>query len=131
MYGMEDFLRPLGVFRLPLRDISLVTGIVFRFIALLYEEAMRITVARIIRGAGAARKKGLLSAVMSMASLFVPLVLRTLTRAERLSQAITARYYGTGGNSRYLVWQIRFGQRILNVAIPLLAGSLVYLSHIL
>jgi len=131
MYGMEDFLRPLALVRLPVRDISLVTGIVFRFIALLYEEAMRITMARIIRGAGAARKKGLLSAVMSMASLFVPLVLRTLTRAERLSQAITARYYGTGRNSRYLVWQIRFAQRILNIAVPLLAGLLVYLSYIL
>jgi len=131
MYGMEDVLRPLAVVGIPVRDCALVTGIVFRFITLLYEEAMRITTARIIRGAGTVRKKGLRAAVLGMASLFVPLVLRTLTRAEHLSQAITARYYGTGRNSRYLEWQIKFGQRILNVAVPLLAGLLIYLSYIL
>ncbi len=131
MYGMEDVLRPLARVGVPVRDCALVTGIVFRFVALLYEEAMRITTARIIRGAGTVRKKGLRAAVIAMASLFVPLVLRTLTRAERLSQAITARYYGTGNNSRYLDWQIKGAQRILNIAVPLLAGLLIYLSAFL
>jgi len=128
MYGMEDFLFPLRLFRIPVRDVSLVTGIVFRFITLLYEEAARITTARIIRGAGSGRKKGLVATVSSMASLFVPLVLRTLTRAERLSEAITARYYGTGKNSRYLYWKIEFAQRILIVAVPLFSGMLILLS---
>ena len=100
MCGIEDFLFPLAKLRLPVRDISLVTGIVFRFITLLYEEAVRITTARIIRGAANSRKKGIVGTVSYMASLFVPLVLRTLTRAERLSHAITARYYGTGKHTK-------------------------------
>lgn len=128
MYGMEDFLSPLKLIHIPVRDISLVTGIVFRFITLLYEEAARITTARIIRGAGKGSKKGIFTVVSSMASLFVPLVLRTLTRAERLSGAIVARYYGTGKSTRYLHWQMKTGQRILNIAVPILTGSLIFMS---
>jgi energy-coupling factor transport system ATP-binding protein len=128
MYGMEDVLSPLSLLRVPVRDIALVTGIVFRFIPLLYGEAARITTARIIRGAGAAKKKGLFATLSSMASLFVPLMLRTLTRAERLAQAITARYYGSGKNSRYLLWQTGMWQRILVLSVMLFSGVLVYLS---
>lgn len=128
LYGMEDFLFPLRIARFPVRDASLVTGIVFRFISLLYGEAARITSARIIRGAGARRKKGLFGAVSSMASLFVPLVLRTLTRAERLAQAITARYYGNGKSSRYVQRKITAGQVLLSLIFPALAGALIFLS---
>lgn len=131
MYGMEDSLFALRAFRVPVRDIALVTGIVFRFIPLLYEEAARITVARIIRGAGRApgERRGLGAKISSMATLFVPLVIRTLTRAERLASAITARYYGTGKNSRYLHWKIGFRQSILMVALPVLSGLLIFLSY--
>ena len=128
MYGMEDFLIPVRFLGVPVRDVSLVTGIVFRFIPLLYDEAARITTARIIRGAGAKRKRGLLGAIQSMTSLFVPLVLRTLTRADRLSQAITARYYGSGKNSRYLHWKTGIGQRILVLAVPAFVALLILFS---
>ena len=100
---------------------------------LLYEEAARITAARIIRSATALpRKKGLRSGIgakiSSMASLFVPLVIRTLTRADRLASAVTARYYGNGKNSRYLHWKIGFWQSILVIAVPVLTGLLIFLS---
>jgi energy-coupling factor transport system permease/ATP-binding protein len=131
MYGMEDVLSPLAAIGLPVRDASLVTGIVFHFMSLLYEEAARITTARIIRGAGATRKKGLMATIGSMASLFVPLVLRTLTRAERLSQAISARYYGVGKNSRYLHWKTERAQRILVVSIPAATVVLIYVSNMI
>ena len=89
----------------------------------------RITTARIIRGAGAGKKKGLVATVSSMASLFVPLVVRTLTRAERLAQAIEARYYGAAKNSRYLHWKTGNAQRILILSIPVLTGILIYVSY--
>ncbi|HOC28361.1 MAG TPA: CbiQ family ECF transporter T component, partial [Treponemataceae bacterium] len=66
--------------------------------------------------------------IRSMASLFVPLILRTLTRAERLSQAITARYYGTRVHSRYLEWKAGRIELFLRVALPLAAAALVYAS---
>lgn len=145
MYGMEDFLCPLKLARIPVRDVALVTGIVFRFIPLLYEEAARITAARIIRSGGASAagsepgeasgapkhrslRRGIGGRVASMASLFVPLVIRTLTRADRLASAVTARYYGNGKNSRYLHWKIGFWQSILVIAVPVLTGLLIFLS---
>jgi energy-coupling factor transport system ATP-binding protein len=133
MYGMEDFLCPLKLARIPVRDVALVAGIVFRFIPLLYEEAARITAARIIRSGTSVRRKkdrrgGIGAKVSSMASLFVPLVIRTLTRADRLASAVTARYYGNGKNSRYLHWKIGFWQSILVIAVPVLTGLLIFLS---
>ncbi len=129
MYGMEDILAPFRLFRLPVRDFALVTGIVFRFIPLLYGEAARITVARIIRGAGVEGKRGLVASLRSMASLFVPLTLRTLTRAERLAQAVSARYYGKGRHTRYLHWKTGAAQIILTLSVMLISGFLVYLSR--
>jgi energy-coupling factor transport system ATP-binding protein len=129
MYGMEDILFPLKAIGLPVRDVSLVTGIVFRFIPLLYEEASRITTARVIRGAGKGVRRGLFATIQSMASLFVPLILRTLTRAERLAQAITARYYGSGKNSRYLHWKTEIGHLILGIAVTALAALLILASR--
>lgn len=128
MYGMEDLLCCLKIFRIPVRDIALLTGLVFRFLPLLYEEAYRITVARIIRSADGRRKKGFAAKISSMASLFVPLILRTLSRAGHLSEAITARYYGTGKNSRYSHWKISIGQIILVLAVPVLTGVLIFVS---
>jgi energy-coupling factor transporter ATP-binding protein EcfA2/energy-coupling factor transporter transmembrane protein EcfT len=129
MYGMEDILFPLRLFRIPVRDVALVTGVVFRFITLLYEEAVRISTARINRGAADSRRKGLVNSVSYMASLFVPLVIRTLTRADRLSQAITARYYGTGKSSRYLHWKSSPGRRLAVVSFPVVSLLLIFLSH--
>jgi energy-coupling factor transport system ATP-binding protein len=126
MYGMEDILAPLKAIGFPVRDVSLVIGIVFRFIPLLYDEAARISTARIIRGAGAGR--GLKATVQSMASLFVPLMLRTLTRAERLAEAVTARYYGAAKNSRYLHWKTRGSHLILGISVPAIAAFLIVAS---
>lgn len=130
MYGMEDLLSPLRFFRLPARDASLVTGIVFRFIPLLYGEAERIVGARTVRQAGAVGRRGLIWRVQSMASLFIPLMLRTLTRAERLAEAITARYYGSGKHTRYLVWKADPAQRALAFAAVAVAIALIILSRL-
>ncbi|MBN1617403.1 MAG: ATP-binding cassette domain-containing protein [Spirochaetales bacterium] len=102
MYGMEDVLSPLRVFGFPARDVSLVAGIVFRFIPLLYQEAARIICARSIRLGNARAKGGLFSRISLFASLIVPLIMRTLVRADRLAEAITARYYGAAVATRYL-----------------------------
>lgn len=132
MYGMEDILAFLKPFRVPVRDLSLVTGIVFRFIPLLYEEAARVEIARMIRSGNneaQAKKPALFGKIASIASLFVPLMMRTLTRAEHLAGAITARYYGTAKNTRYLHWKIGFWQTILMVVVTVLTVLLIILSY--
>ena len=56
-------------------------------------------------------------------------MLRTLTRAERLAEAITARYYGKGKNSRYLHWKTGISHLILGIAVPALAALLILASY--
>lgn len=130
MYGVEDMLKPLLLVKFPVRDISLLAGIVFRFIPLLYTEAGRITRARIIRKAGKKEKRGLLRAVQSMATLFVPLVLRTLSRAEHLAEAITARYYGTAKHTRYFFRKTGWKQRIAGIVTVFAFAAVVYASYL-
>ncbi len=122
MHGMEDVLRPLSLLSFPTRDASLVVGIVFRFVSILYTEAERITVARIMRGAGAGKRPSPMARLRSLASLFVPLVLRTLSRADRLAEAIVARKYGARGHTRYLGAEFRLAD--IAFAALVAAGSL-------
>ncbi len=129
MYGVEDMLKPLSLVKFPVRDVSLLAGIVFRFIPLLYTEAGRITRARIIRKAGIKEKRGLFRAVQSMATLFVPLVLRTLTRAEHLAEAITASYYGTEKHTRYFFRKKGWKQRVTGIVTVLSFAAVIYASY--
>ncbi len=129
MHGMEDLLSPLRILRVPVRDVSLLVAVVFRFIALLYEEALRIVTARIIRGATRAGRARGLGRIREAASLFVPLVLRTLLRAERLSQAITARYYGAAAHSRYAEQKNSPLGTVVTIGIVLATAALIWLSH--
>lgn len=101
MYGMEDMLRPLSFLGVSARNLSLVAGIVFRFQSLLYVEAERITVARAVRMPCPARRPSPARRVREALSLFVPLILRTLSRSDRIAEAIAARQYGTRKHSRY------------------------------
>lgn len=140
MYGMEDILTPLIFIRIPVRDISLLTGIVFRFIPLLYTEAGRITRARTIRQSGTVTKRGFMHTLRSAATLFVPLIIRTLIRADRLAEAITARYYRVGnlkrdgsGKSfvrptRYFQWKTGWKEHCVAVCSIVVAATLIYVS---
>lgn len=101
MYGMEDILRPLSFLGVSARNLSLVAGIVFRFQSLLYVEAERITVARAVRMPCLSRRPSPARRVREALSLFVPLILRTLSRSDRIAEAIAARQYGTRKHSRY------------------------------
>lgn len=131
MYGMEDILSPLKWVKVPVRDISLVTGLVFRFLPLLSGESERIMRARTIRGAGTGSKKGIMAKIRLLSSLFVPLVLRTFVRAERMAEAITARYYGKKGHSRYLHWKTDFRHPILLVLVAVTTALMISMSIII
>ncbi len=129
-YGIEDLLSPMGRIGVPVRDLSLMTAVVFRFMNLLHGEALRIATARIIRGAAEVRGNPL-ARMRSSISLFVPLVVRTLVRAERLAQAISARYYGTvKKHSRYLEYRPTAGERLLQ-AVSLLSIAAVIAASII
>ncbi|MDR2897198.1 MAG: ATP-binding cassette domain-containing protein [Spirochaetaceae bacterium] len=104
LYGMEDILKPFSLIGIPVQHAALVTGIVFRFIPLLQEEALYIIKAQILRGGTFRGKRaasfGVLGKLRAMIPVFIPLMIQTLNRAAALGEALDARYYGRGKKER-------------------------------
>ena len=90
--GLEGLLFPLAKCGLPVRHVTLVAGIVFRFVPLLAQEAALIVKIQLIRG-GLGEASGFFSKIRILMPLLVPLTIRTLNQASVLADALTARYY--------------------------------------
>lgn len=90
--GLESLLYPLAKCGLPVRHVTLVVGIVFRFVPLLAQEASLIVKIQLIRG-GLGEAKGFFAKIRIVLPLLIPLTIRTLNQASVLADALTARYY--------------------------------------
>ncbi len=106
--GMNALLKPFSLFGLPVQHVSLGMSTIFRFVPLLMEEAASIIKPQLVRSSGdfkpaekekkakksgKKRKPGFLAKVKSLIPIFVPLIIRTLKRAETFAEALEARYY--------------------------------------
>ncbi len=76
----------------PVKSVVLVVTVMFRFLPLLAEEARLIIKVQLVRG-GLAQQKGFIKALKVLLPLFVPLIMRTIDRAEQMGDALTARYF--------------------------------------
>lgn len=76
----------------PSKTAALVLIVMFRFIPLLADEATLIIKVQLIRG-GLKSKKGFFKNLKALLPLFVPLIIRTIQRAESMADALTARYF--------------------------------------
>jgi energy-coupling factor transport system ATP-binding protein len=65
---------------------------IFRFIPLLADEASLIIKVQLVRG-GLGDAKGFFNRLRKLLPLFVPLINRTLERANSVAEALTARYF--------------------------------------
>lgn len=90
--GLENLLYPLGKCGLPVRHVTLVAGIVFRFVPLLAQEAALIVKIQLIRG-GLGDATGFFAKIRILLPLLIPLTIRTLNQASVLADALTSRYY--------------------------------------
>lgn len=90
--GLEKLLFPLKYVGVPIRHVSLIVGIIFRFVPLLAEEAALIIKIQLIRG-GLGETRGIVGRIKILIPLVVPLILRTLKKASILAEALNARYY--------------------------------------
>lgn len=77
---------------IPSKSASLILVMIFRFIPLLADEASLIIKVQLIRG-GLGETKGFFNRVQKLLPLFVPLISRTLERANNMADALTARYF--------------------------------------
>lgn len=90
--GLESLLYPLGKCGFPVRHVTLVAGVVFRFVPLLAQEAALIVKIQLIRG-GLGDATGFIAKIRILLPLLIPLTIRTLNQASVLADALTARYY--------------------------------------
>lgn len=88
--GISDLLLPLKLIHIPVKYLTVLMGIIFRFIPLLLDEACCILKTQLIRG-GLGKSKGFFGNLKAMIPLIVPLIIQTLKRAEALAEALTAR----------------------------------------
>lgn len=77
---------------IPSKSASLILVMIFRFIPLLADEASLIIKVQLVRG-GLGEAKGFFNRLRKLLPLFVPLINRTLERANSVAEALTARYF--------------------------------------
>lgn len=88
--SVESIVKPLKLFHFSVNKIVLMAELTFRFIPLLVDEASCIVKTQLIRG-GLRKSKGFFSKIIMMLPLFVPLIIQTLNRAEKLADAVIVR----------------------------------------
>jgi len=93
--GIERLLRPLKRIGVPSHDLAMMVSVALRFVPTFLEEIDRIKVAQMARGA-VFGSGPLIRRTRAAISLLLPLVLRTVRRADDLVAAMEARGYRRG-----------------------------------
>lgn len=98
--GMEQGLRFLKVFHVPVHEVAMMMSIALRFIPILMDETDRIMKAQEARGADF-ESGGVLHRAKALVPLLVPLFISAFRRANDLAMAMEARgYHGGEGRTR-------------------------------
>lgn len=90
--AIEDLIRPLGAFRIPVGEVAMILGISIRFVPVFIEEADMIKKAQTARGARFESKK-LAQRAAAVLPLVIPIFVSAFKRADELSFAMEARGY--------------------------------------
>lgn len=102
-------MRPLERFHVPVNELAMMLTIALRFIPTTAEEAERIIVAQVARGARFDRG-GLLARTRAYVPVLVPLFVGLFRRADTLATAMEARCY-RGGSGRTRLNESRLTRR--------------------
>lgn len=92
--SIESILYPLSFIKFNPRDIALTITITLRFIPTMFEEINKIIDAQRCRGASF-KNKSLRKNLKSILSIFVPLFVSSINRAEELAIALESRGYNS------------------------------------
>ncbi len=119
-HGIEDFLAPLGRIGFPSHEFSLMIAVALRFVPIVTGELESIVKAQASRGGdfGASGINPIRKA-RSYLPLFVPLVVRTLERAELLVEAMEARCYTGDERTRYTIYEMIRGEAFVRLGLTL------------
>ncbi|MCR5369205.1 MAG: energy-coupling factor transporter transmembrane protein EcfT [Clostridium sp.] len=107
--GMEQGLRGLNRFHVPVHEIAMMMSIALRFIPILVEETDKIMKAQMARGADF-ESGGFMQRIKNMIPLLVPLFVAAFRRATDLAMAMEARCY-RGGAGRTKMKPLHYSGR--------------------
>lgn len=93
--GLEKLLSPLKRFGFPAGELAMMVSISLRFIPTLFEEAQRIKMAQMARGADF-ESGNIINRAKNMIPLLVPLFINSFKRSDDLATAMEARLYRVG-----------------------------------
>ena len=93
--GLEKLFSPLKRFGFPAGELAMMVSISLRFIPTLFEEAQRIKMAQMARGADF-ESGNIINRAKNMIPLLVPLFINSFKRSDDLATAMEARLYRIG-----------------------------------
>ena len=94
-YGLEKLFSPLKKFGFPAGELAMMISISLRFIPTLFDEAQKIRMAQMARGADF-ESGNIINRAVSMIPLIVPLFINSFKRSDDLATAMEARMYRIG-----------------------------------
>jgi len=95
--ALNDFLKPLRIFKIPTEDIAMIISIALRFIPLTVEELLRVKAAQESRGAVFAQGSPV-KRIAAWQPVMIPLFVGLFRRADNLALAMEARCFGMSPN---------------------------------
>lgn len=115
IHGLEDLLKPLTWFKIPVHDFIVSVEIAIRYIPILALIAERIAKAQASRGAVWGTTKGnIKEKIKQIVPLILPLFLQSFQKADKIAMAMDARGYGLMEkrsryySSRVTIWDYIF-----------------------
>ena len=94
-YGLEKLFSPLKRFGFPAGELAMMISISLRFIPTLFDEAQKIRMAQMARGADF-ESGNIVNRAVAMIPLLVPLFINSFKRSDELATAMEARMYRIG-----------------------------------
>ena len=125
--GLEQLLKPLGKFHIPVHEISMMMSIALRFIPILVEETDKLMKAQMARGADF-ESGNIIRRTKSMVPLLVPLFVSAFRRANDLAMAMESRCY-RGGVGRTKMKPLHY-QKIDYISFGILCVYILLCSYI-
>lgn len=100
-FGLEKLFSPLKKFGFPAGELAMMVSISLRFIPTLFQEAEKIKMAQMARGADF-ESGNIINRAKNMIPLLVPLFINAFNRSDDLATAMEARLYRIGRDRTHL-----------------------------
>lgn len=127
--AMEELLKPLAKFRLPVNEIAIMLSIALRFVPLLINEAETIMAAQKSRGMSLFNQRGLVKKARAFSAFIVPLLVLAFKNANELAVAMEARCFQVGRpRTRYKSLQFKTFDLVFSIAFSSLLVTAAFLN---